>query len=382
MKRLSYLIILSIFISCSDDEPINYRRDGDEVFDSMERLQELTGVSTFIGDLKIRGNDITSLESLRQLRTIRGNLLISDVDDLESLEGLNNLRHVEGIELFHNDILSNIDALGGVNSTNLLKLKTLPALASLDGLQTLNVDGSILISFLPQLTEIGDNITFDGAIAYNIYIANNDNLVNVDFISEITETTWMWISNNPKLELNDRFSNLERADIIHLENNELLTGLKINNLNYVESFHIEGNQNLLTIEVDGGGGISYESFDSPEISILNNRTLTEIHGFNNIPRAKILIFANNSLTTMTGLNGIEEVSLTVRENPQLTSMNLFTDQTVMVLELNFFQNNALNDFCGLNQLLTTDLSNADVFIEENGYNPTEEMLNSGECSSN
>lgn len=381
MKRLSYLILLSLFISCSDDDPINYRRDGDEVFDSMERLQELSGVSTFIGDLKISGN-ITSLESLINLNTIQGSLIISVASDLESLDGLNNLRQVDGIEFFHNDVLSNIDALSGVTTTHLFKLKTLPALTSLDGLGALHVEGSILISYTPQLTEIGDNITITSGDSDNIYLAHMDNLVTANFLQDVREANSIWISDNPKLELNGVLSTIERGTTIHMENNDLLTSINLSSLDYVEHFRILGNENLITVSIDGTEQISYEPFKSPEIRIMSNPKLTEVNGFNNIPRSDIRIFWNNALTSISGLRSIEEVYLIVGENPLLSTVDLFADQSLAVQRLHFIQNGALFDFCGLNQVLSIDLSNADVFIEENGFNPTVEMLTSGECSSN
>lgn len=379
MKRLSYLILLSLFISCSDDESINYQRNAEEVFDTDERLQELVGVSTFIGDLKIQGN-VTSLESLRHLRTIQGTLFILDADDLETLEGLNNLRHVEAIEIFHNDILSNIDALGGVATTELFKLKTLPALSSIDGIGNLHVDESIMISYVPQLTEIGEHITINKENVQTIVLSGMDNLVSADFMEDITEARSIWINDNPKLELNGVFDGLKSTSTLAINNNDMLTSIDISGLNFVKYFHLNENRNLVTATVDGTEPMEYASFETLEVSIMDNPELTSFNGLNNVPRAEIKFIGNNKLSSLSGFNSVEEVDIVAIENPLLSTIDLFSANDLSVSRLYFYQNSALNDFCGLNQVLTADFTNAVVVFAENGYNPTAEMLNSGDCS--
>ena len=379
MKRLSYLIILSIFISCSDEETINYYRDAEEVFDTDERLKELEGVSTFIGDLKIRGN-VTSLESLRLLNSIQGTLFIQVARDLETLEGLNNLRHVEAIEIFYNESLTNINALSGVSTTELFKLKTLPALTSLDGMGNLYVDGSIMITNVPQLTEIGENIQINKENVYKIFISTMDNLERVNFIEGVTEAETIWINDNPKLELNGVLDGVTSVSTLHIENNDLLTALDISELNHVEFFRIEGNKNITAVDVDGTEPMDFLSFESLETSIMDNPKLETFNGLNNVPKAEIRVYGNEKLTSFTGFSSLEEVDIMVRRNPLLNTIDLFSNNELSVSRLHFFQNSALNNFCGLNQALTTDFSNAVVLFEENGFNPTIEMLNSGTCS--
>ena len=295
MKKFSFLIVACILLSCSDDDSqINYTRDEDEVFETMESLSMLSGVSTFVGDLIIQSDNITSLENLRNLRSIQGHLVIQQADELESLEGLNNLISVEGIEFFHSDKLSNIDALGNISTIDFLQVQTMPALTSLDGLGQLDVERSILISNTPQLTEISEQITMNDGIAYNIYLAYNESLLSAPFLDQITETEWMWLKSNPVLTLDNDFNDLQSVDYFYIEDNDGLTALELNNLRFVEEFDVKGNDNLETLIINGTTLMENDPRNARDIEILNNASLTTIEGFNQLSEAVIWIINNPS----------------------------------------------------------------------------------------
>ncbi len=68
--------------------------DGIEIV-SQEQIDSFStaypGCNTILGNVKISGNDIQSLQGLNQIKTIRGNLEISDNTQLQRLAGIERL---------------------------------------------------------------------------------------------------------------------------------------------------------------------------------------------------------------------------------------------------------------------------------------------------
>lgn len=380
LKIALLLTVLTLTFSCSDDDMLaSYHRKDDEVFDTMAKLEALRGVDTFIGNLNIQGNDITSLSDLSLLRTIKGSLQIQLADELESLEGLNNLRDVEGIDIFHNDRLSNIDALSGISQTDYIKFKTNPMITSLDGLGQIEAE-SVLISFLPQLTTIGDNITISNNTGNNIYVASCDKLTSIEFLDDLQSAASVWLSNNPLLEVPNAFTNLESMDHFYLENCPKITSVDLSAVTYIEYAKILDNSSLQDIYIGGDSPFSFQDFITPEVDINNNGSLTRIEGFNGLTKASILIYANPLLERVSGFNNVAQVSILMRDNPVLNELNIFNNVSVEVSQLDFVGNTSLNDFCGLNNALN-GLDNAAYQVADNLYNPTKEMLSTGACAS-
>lgn len=383
MKKFSLLIAACILFSCSDDDGlINYNRDEEELFDTMESLAALSNVSTFVGDLVIQSDDITSLASLRNLQVIDGYLVIDQTTDLETLEGLNNLTSVDGIVLYNNESLSNIDALGNISSVDFLQVYLMPALTSLDGLGQLDVERSILISSNPQLTEISEQITMNDGIAYNIYLAYNETLERAPFLDQIKETEWMWLNSNPVLNLDNDFNQLETVEYFYIDNNDGLTTIQLNNLKQVEDFDVEGNDKLESLTINGTTMLENDPVIVRDVRILDNSSLATISGFNQYSEAIIWIVNNQSLTSVSGFNQMERVSLVLEDNALLTTLDMFNDSAVELYDLRIIENASLDNYCGLNKMLESDFTNSDITINNNLYNPTAEMLSAGACSPN
>ncbi len=125
--------------------------------------------SVFGGSLVISGADVTHLDSLYQLDSITGFLLIQRTS-LQNLQGLHNLTKATSINLSGNNELQDISALSGLTgilgnlSINHTAIETLPAFPTLTTMRNLSLISNSKLKDISSLAEM----TFDGiAISRN-----------------------------------------------------------------------------------------------------------------------------------------------------------------------------------------------------------------------
>jgi hypothetical protein len=340
MNKIIYIVILIIIISCSKSSdnisPLDERIFvGDVELNSQDEVNQF-GENNYV---KITGNfsvkywgntnhqtatDIIDLTPLVSLTDIEGDLEISTNRLLNSLQGLNNIENVGGnLRLIHNRLIPDFKGLH--------KLKTIgndfdcsrnDNLISFSGFENLiSIGGSFIVFDNDNLTSM-ENLTSinliekDIDIQYNndlrnlkgmgnineirnIFIGNNDGLLNVSDLKNITLvkgslgfgsngsiTTLDGLNNivsvngqlkftsNNNLENLEALSSIVTIEELYVHNNPKIINLKgLNNLNYCNSVIIKWNSNLndfcaLKKSLETNTSLSYEvelNFSNPTI---------------------------------------------------------------------------------------------------------------------
>jgi hypothetical protein len=424
MKKLIFIFIALAFVGCSkEDEQLEYMASYQQEFRNIDQLNVLKDVEIFNGDLRIIAPSLESLEILKNLSVINGNLelhfnsglktlsglenlkavksiiinenenlinlealrqikkvemlrIIAN-DKLRSLDGLENLRDVKTLLIYDNKNLNSIDALGQIKEVERLEIYKSDMLPSLSGLQDITVLKALIIEGNPLLEEIGKNITFKDSIAGGIYITENESLKNISFLNGVKKIEYLWLKDNPLLTFNQSLDQLESVEYFKIENNSSITSLEIPGLQFFYELDIEHNQNLSKVTFNNQWRFPNEKV---YIKINSNEKLQYIEGFNNLDQVELFVRWNNSLENFNGLNSVNSVKLYVEENPMLKSFDVFQNAQFNDYNISFYNNQALSNYCGLNKLLESDLSNGSITLENNLYNPTQAELLNGICS--
>lgn len=156
MKKLGLLVLISLIIQTDffgQCLPDGILFSNQAEIDSFEYYYG--GCTIILGDVIIIGEDITNLNGLANITSIRGELLVANNPSLKDFTGLNNLRSI----------------LGSLQVGNYLNGNS--SLISFSGLENLDSIGSILfISKNQSLTDISaiENMKFNG---YEILIQDN-----------------------------------------------------------------------------------------------------------------------------------------------------------------------------------------------------------------
>ncbi|WP_452598313.1 hypothetical protein [Pontimicrobium sp. MEBiC01747] len=295
---------------------------------------EITGDLT-IGALEISGEtDITSLNTLSNLTTVGGEVVIVRNSVLTTLTGLDNLNSI----FFRLNILSN---------------DSLTSIINFDNLTT-------------QANQSG----------FSIIISNNSSLTGITGFNNLStlNNKTLWISGNPQLTSITGFSELESTGSLFLTLNESLVDISgLSNLSVIESsFYIRAN-NVLNSLIDltgltsvGSTEISYNdslvSLSGLEnvtningsLSIKHNDNLESISELNSIENisGSITISWNNSISSLSDFNNLISVaSIEIRENPILTTMSGFENlNQILGLGLLIYDNPVLEEVSGFNNL--------------------------------
>lgn len=261
---------------------------------SLSRLEEIDD-----GGLSVIENiDLTSLEGLQNLTTVKGSLFISNMDGLTDLTGLSGLAEINGLNIQNNANLTSLTGLGELLKEDFwLSINNNESLADLSGLQHVEKLSSININQNQSLTSL------DGL--------NNLNHITGDIS----------ISNNPMLHDISAFQNTGSIENLYLFNNGALESLNgFESLTTMRSLRIINNAQLNNIE-----SLNNLSGELTRLEIDNNPSLTSLNGLENITKINGVtrIISNASLTNMSGLDGIVEISssLDIRTNAALTNLN-------------------------------------------------------------
>ncbi|MEM9547169.1 MAG: T9SS type A sorting domain-containing protein [Bacteroidota bacterium] len=253
-------------------------------FDTQQQVDDFPtqypDCTEIIGTVFIAGNEITNLNGLRNITSIRSELFIGS-PSLLSLEGLENLTSV-GSDLT-------------LESCNSLKnLSGLENLTSIGGhLVIAHNDSLINPSGLQNLTSIGDEIR----------IQKNDNLINLSGLQNITAVS-------EYLEVR------QNKNLINLAGLEALTSIE-------GDLIVNFNDNLIDLSALDGvtsvGGQLVIGFNTSLPNLSGLEALTSIAG-------KLTISYNDNLTNLSGLQNITSIGDYVKivYNPMLNACSIFS----------------------------------------------------------
>ncbi|MEK9985747.1 MAG: hypothetical protein VW879_13495, partial [Opitutae bacterium] len=138
------------------------------------------------GDLTIKGDAITSLSQLSNLRKVSGNMFIINTN-LESLEGLDNLQQIGGgLYLNSNPDLQSPQGLGNLRSIGgHLNLYNNLSLHGFSGAQNLrSVGGDLIFVTNPKMNGL-DGLANLKTIGGNITLTNNDSLTSLQTLPNL-----------------------------------------------------------------------------------------------------------------------------------------------------------------------------------------------------
>ena len=326
-----------------------------------------------IGDLVMvydsnSNNPITDLSPLNSLTKV-STFTISGNPFLENLDGLN-ITSINGFWIIANSNLTNIDALSSINSdVNMISIDENSELTNIDGL-----------SNITTMVEINEN-------PISINISTNDNLLNIDGLSNITSFEavnpgWIYI------EFNDVLTNINGLNNLPSNfNGSIIIGANftLNNIEGLSNFtNIQGN---LLIRSLGDGFTSLNALENlTTIGEKLDITLTKIENFDGLQNLvsvgeEINFSGNNSLISIDGLINLETADqITFNNNNFLTNLDGLANINTITNDLKITSNNALSDFCGLNEVVFANGIGGDYIVDTNGYNPTQQDILDGNCS--
>lgn len=275
------------------------------------------------------GSDITTLEPLKELNQIRGNLFIGSRSSpnplLKNLDGLDFLALVQSITFTKFNI----------------RIENNDSLEQIDGLKGLGL--------------------FEG----DIQIIDNPSLTNIDGLERITEVDNILMNGNPSLVNLKGLANIEEIKSLSIIGSHSLTA--INELDNIGEF--------VTI-----------------IILVSNVSLTDISSLSKIKSISNLRISDNpSLVDFSPLNKLERISGTLNIiNTGITNLDDFqslitvgNDYTppgpLSERDVNITDNQNLTDFCGIRPLLQSSEFTGEVRIRQNLFNPSTEDILDEKC---
>ena len=375
MKQFFYIIFLSFFSiqafsqSClpngmdfntqaqiddfSKNYPLCKKIDGYVFIEGSDisNLNGLSQITSIKGDLTIKDNHgLTKLSGLDNLTYIGGNLSISDNDRLSSLTGLENLTQVNKSAVFiKNSVLPNFTGLNNLksvrerlhvidnvkleNMTGLENLESINsdfeirhcvALKNITGLEKLNsIGGNLMIYWNPALKSIIglNNLSI---IRGDFHLSLNDNLINLDGLESLQIAMGnVEITACRKLESIESLRNLTSVPR-HLA----IQSTALSNLKGLENIQSVGGALLITLNDNLTNLDDLNSLTSIEnfLNISGNKSLKNIEGLANLTylRGHLLISDNKKLSSLSGLENLnfETVNdLDLYGNPRLSICN-------------------------------------------------------------
>lgn len=336
-----------------DLSPLNCLQEvkGPLRIDNTPELLTLNGLENlkYTKGLVLYATNVESLESLSNLETIDGNILISRNHSLTNLNGLNNVTSVLGtVDISSNDEIVDIEGMESLQSVGEnLWIFGNPKLQNLEGLN--------------NLVQIGRQL----------YLSDGAQMVNIDALSTLETTSSIKIENNPLIESISAFSNLTVSSLesLSIKQNDALINLNgLENIITITDF-LEVNYNDILENLDE---LSNLNVINNRIEIKGNNSLKNINGLSNISECEydITIDDNSSLTNVTGLNGLTSAGrIYFRENNVLTKLS-FDNLVTITLDLIIINNDVLLNADGLNNLETIgrnlEITGNDVFSDLDG----------------
>jgi hypothetical protein len=259
------------------------------------RLASLDGLQHLktAGSIVLNNNPaLTTVDALRALESIEGDLYVQNNAVLGSLAGLEQLTTVKRLFIDANAQLSNLEGLSSLATLGSLGVSENPKLVSLRGLSSLTALGSLSIRFNAQLPNL-EGLEKVDLQAGTVQVDDNAQLSSLEGLYAVTQLESLELETNLKLADLSALKALTRvrSDLRILRNSTLKSLTGLDQLSHVGSLSIAGNDGLLGL----GGLGALETVDSI-----------------------VVIGGNNSLTSLAALASLKAAyGLEVRDNPRL-----------------------------------------------------------------
>jgi hypothetical protein len=268
------------------------------------------------GNLQFQGEDVNNFLGLSHLREIKGMLRLYETK-AHTLEGFEGLERLGSLVLDPSYFLENINALGQIDSLDVLDIHYNPALADLSGLSQLTYARQVRFRNigLTDLTFFNPGLSFQSFILEElqslksvngfpispasdqenqvIQFSDLDSLTHIEAMLGLKQVNLLSIDDCPMLQSLDGLDSLEKASDLSVYNN-------------VRLVNVMGLQNL---------------HDITDLYIGDNIELTGIEGLENITRIHNLYLTGHpQLSSLEGIRNLEVV-----ENNVQIEFNEITD---------------------------------------------------------
>ena len=357
MKNLFIILVLICFVNRSQGQTC--LTDG-ITFESQESIDNFPSdypmCNEILGDLVIWesfSGEIYNLDSLINITSIGGNLIISANYDLESLTGLNNITSIGGdLWITSNFDLESLTGLSNINSVGGdLRISGNSGLMNFTGFENLtSIEGELWISnnsFLETLVGLNNITTIAGDLKI-IDQASLENLTGLDNLTTIEGGLELEGNNLTSLTGLNNLTSI--GDFFILDQNFYLTNLTgLNNLNSVGSnITIQYNDNIVNFT-----GLGNLTFIGGDLYINNNESLTNLTGLENLTfiENNLTVSSNNSLISLSGIENLTSIgSIGVFNNSNLVSLTDLNNITSIEGNLTITENQNIASLTGLNNL--------------------------------
>jgi hypothetical protein len=321
------------------------------------------GCTQVTGPLTISGPDITNLNGLNAVISIKGDISIDSNPLLTSLSGLSNLKNViqGSLQVYRNPGLTSLNGLGSLVSITSASNK-------ING-GRLSIGDNSGLSDLTGLTSLA-------IVENSLGIADNSSMVNLLGLNALTSVGRVDVVNNPILTSLLAPGVLETCkEMIYLLNNPLLNSITgFENLDEVRHLTIDSNPMLTNLN-------GFQSFTriSGDLRINNNATLVDLQGLGNVRTIGGVFFLTNGATSTIGLSALEVIfgqlyinqnsitdlaglskvyhvgsRLYIGSNPQLVNLNGLSSLQSISGELILTSNAVLSDISALQGLIMSN----------------------------
>ncbi|XRE43685.1 hypothetical protein ACIVBQ_001889 [Tenacibaculum discolor] len=350
-----------------------------------------TDKKQFEGNIELKNQEDIDNFTSKGYNIINGNLIINgETSSITNLINFTDLNQINGDLFIVNTILKNLNGMENIMLTsvdtrlviiNNDELTNINALSNITNLGSLRILGNSLLQKLNGLQNL-TTIQQELSIGLNPLITNLNILQNLSYVHKIN------ITGNSALENLNGLEQIVDVNTIVIKNNASLKTIEgLQNLTSCELYiTIENNNQLYDLK-----GLS-KLASTGAIKIINNTSLNNISDLLNLKSVSYLIEIKGN-TNLTSLNGIQNIvydnSLTgkklfIQNNPEITTLEAISNYTFERGVINISNNSKLDNFCGLKKLLT-EITHKEFdensFIYNNAYNPSSEDILNEKCSS-
>lgn len=285
-------------------------------------IEQLRNIHTIQGVLHISDTALQSLDGLRSLVFVAGDVIIDSNADLPNLYGLQKLKAIGGaLAVMQHPMLTEFDALESLQSIGTgLKIEDNLALQRMDSLQ------------------------FISEVSHSVSIRRNRKLKTLKGLTTLRDagSEGLFIEGNHMLSNATGLESLERAgkQLVVRDNNNLLVLTQLKSLEHVVRLEISGNPQLSG--VDGFGKLNLVD----HVIIVDNDALKQVLGFAAVPfLATVDVKLNKKLTQLTAFANMKvATSVWLQDNQALSEVRFDHLDTVDSLVL--VGNSALTKFSG------------------------------------
>ncbi len=332
----------------------------------------------------IYGDEINFITAQRQPIVHLGDLTILTEDEISEFEE-------KGYEIIYGTLkigeLGNpnfeIRNLAGFNSLKYvsggLSILELKELTDIHGLENLESVGYLSVFSNDKLNNV-DGFESLRTVGGNLSITRNHSLVDVSGFRNLQVVHWaLIIQDNDQLDNLVGFEGLTEVDGLSISDNDILP-----NLNDLENLTDLGNGlkiigNDMLSDISGLRNVS--SFDGD--LLIWSTILEKLDDLSRFTETRILsIRGNDNLLNIDGLANITSVTdeLDIVGNAKIKDLNGLSGLRSISKTITVRYNETLTDFCGLRTLLANNDAYGTVDIRNNLYNPTIETILNGHCA--